>query len=42
MREGGERRIVIRPENVFGEKGYPKAGIKGNESISVDLKLLKC
>lgn len=42
MREGGERIVVIRPENGFGEKGCPKAGIPPNATFLIDIKLLKC
>lgn len=42
MREGGERIVVVRPENGYGEKGYAKARIPPNATFLIDIKLVKC
>lgn len=41
MRVGGRRRAVIPPRLAYGEKGRPSYGIGPNETIIIDIELLK-
>ncbi|MCX7929481.1 MAG: FKBP-type peptidyl-prolyl cis-trans isomerase [Chlorobi bacterium] len=41
MRVGGRRRAIIPPEYAYGSRGRPSYGIGPNETLFLDLELLK-
>jgi peptidylprolyl isomerase len=41
MRVGGRRRVIVPPHLAYGQRGRPSVGIGPNETLVVDLELVK-